>query len=43
VHAAETSIAMLKKEHLPRLLDTARSITNDFVRLSTLPSTKLMR
>jgi IclR family pca regulon transcriptional regulator len=43
VHAAETSIAMLKKEHLPRLLDTARSITNDFVRLSTLPSTKPMR
>lgn len=43
VHASETSIAVLKKEHLPRLLETARAITDDFVRLSTLPSTKPAR
>ncbi len=40
VHAAETSIAVLKKEHLPRLLETARSISADFARVATLPSTE---
>lgn len=40
VHASETSIAVLKKEHLPRLLETARAISADFARVSTLPSTK---
>ena len=40
VHAAETSIAVLKKEHLPRLLETARAISADFARVATLPSTE---
>ena len=43
VHAAETSIAVLKKEHLPKLLATAAAISEDFARLSQLPSTKPLR
>lgn len=43
VHAAETSIATLKKEHLPRLLETATAISEDFARMSTMPSTKPLR
>ena len=37
VNASETSIATLKGEHLPRLLATARAITEDFSRMGTLP------
>lgn len=40
VNAAETSIAHLKREHLPKLLATARDISADFARLSTLPTTE---
>ncbi|MGA1698895.1 MAG: IclR family transcriptional regulator domain-containing protein [Ilumatobacteraceae bacterium] len=43
VHAAETSISDLRKRHLPKLLTTAAAITDDFVSLGTLPSTKPMR
>ena len=43
VHAAETSIATLKKEHLPKLMATASAITGDFARLSTMPSSKPLR
>lgn len=38
-NAAETSIALLKKSHLPLLLDTAAAITADFVRMAKLPTT----
>jgi IclR family pca regulon transcriptional regulator len=37
VHAAETSIADLKRRHLPRLLRTAAAITEEWGRLSLLP------
>ena len=37
VHAAETSIAELKRRHLPRLLRTAAAITEEWGRLSLLP------
>lgn len=40
VNAAETSIADLKKSHLPLLLKTAQAITDDFVRISRLPTTE---
>jgi len=43
VHAAETSISDLRKRHLPKLLTTAAAITEDFVSLGTLPSTKPLR
>jgi IclR family pca regulon transcriptional regulator len=39
VNAAETSIAELKKSHLPLLLNTARAISEDFSRMSALPTT----
>ena len=39
VNAAETSIAVLKKEHLPLLLSTAAAITHDFAAMSLLPTT----
>jgi IclR family pca regulon transcriptional regulator len=37
VHAAETSVSALKRRHLPRLLETARAITEEWARLSRLP------
>jgi len=37
VHAAETPLAVLVEEHLPRLLQTASSISADFALLDTLP------
>jgi IclR family pca regulon transcriptional regulator len=37
VNASETSIATLRGEHLPKLLATARAITDDFERMGTLP------
>jgi IclR family pca regulon transcriptional regulator len=37
VNASETSISTLKSEHLPKLLATARAITEDFSRMGTLP------
>ena len=37
VHAAETSIDQLLKEHLPLLLQTAGEISADFARLETVP------
>jgi len=43
VHAAETSISDLRKRHLPKLLTTAAAITDDFVSLGMLPSTKPLR
>lgn len=39
VHAAETSVADLKKRHLPLLLETAAAISEDFRRVSSQPST----
>lgn len=39
VNAAETSIAHLKRELLPKLLKTAKEISADFTRLSTVPTT----
>jgi len=39
VNASETSIATLRKEHLPRLLETAEAISADFARLCSMPST----
>jgi IclR family pca regulon transcriptional regulator len=39
VHAAETSVADLKKRHLPLLLETAAAISEDFRRVSGQPST----
>lgn len=39
VNAAETSISVLKNEYLPLLLETASSITKDFVMLARLPTT----
>jgi IclR family transcriptional regulator, pca regulon regulatory protein len=38
-NAAETSIAELKKTHLPMLLTTAQAISEDFSRMSMLPTT----
>lgn len=40
VNAAETSIAELRKSHLPKLLRTAKDITDDFSRVSSLPTTE---
>jgi IclR family pca regulon transcriptional regulator len=40
VNAAETSIAVLKKEHLPLLISTAASITSDFANMALLPTTR---
>ena len=40
VNAAETSIAVLKKDHLPLLLNTAASITADFSNMALLPTTR---
>ena len=40
VNAAETSIAVLKKDHLPLLLSTAESITADFSNMALLPTTR---
>lgn len=37
VNASETSIATLRSTHLPKLLETARAITEDFARVSHLP------
>jgi IclR family pca regulon transcriptional regulator len=37
VHAAETSVSELKRRHLPLLLATAASITEEWARLSRLP------
>ena len=37
VNAAETSIAELRKEHLPRLLETAADMSRDFARMRLLP------
>ena len=37
VHAAETSVSALKRRHLPRLLETARDITDEWARLFRLP------
>ena len=37
VHAAETSVAELKKRHLPLLLATAAAITEELVNLARLP------
>lgn len=37
VNAAETSLSALRTQHLPLLLETARNITDDFVRISHLP------
>lgn len=37
VNAAETSMSTLRSQHLPLLVETARSITEDFVRISHLP------
>jgi IclR family pca regulon transcriptional regulator len=37
VHAAETSVRELKRRHLPLLLATAGSITEEWARLSRLP------
>jgi IclR family pca regulon transcriptional regulator len=38
-NAAETSISELKKTHLPLLLSTAKAISEDFSRMSVLPTT----
>jgi IclR family pca regulon transcriptional regulator len=38
VNASETSIAFLKKSHLPLLLETADAITADFARITGLPT-----
>jgi IclR family pca regulon transcriptional regulator len=38
-NAAETSIAELKKTHLPLLLTTAQAISEDFSHMSMLPTT----
>jgi IclR family pca regulon transcriptional regulator len=40
VNAAETSIAVLKKDHLPLLISTAESITSDFANMALLPTTR---
>jgi IclR family pca regulon transcriptional regulator len=37
VHAAETSVAVLERRHLPRLLATAEDITREWAQLSKLP------
>jgi IclR family pca regulon transcriptional regulator len=37
VHAAETSVAELKRRHLPLLLETAAGITEEFTHLARLP------
>jgi IclR family transcriptional regulator, pca regulon regulatory protein len=37
VHAAETSVAELKRRHLPLLLSTAEAITRDWANLARLP------
>lgn len=37
VNAAETPMSTLRSKHLPLLLETARAITGDFVRVSHLP------
>jgi IclR family pca regulon transcriptional regulator len=37
VHAAETSVAQLKRRHLPLLLETAGRITDEWAQLSRLP------
>jgi len=37
VHAAETSVAELKRRHLPLLLSTAAAITREWANLATLP------
>jgi IclR family pca regulon transcriptional regulator len=37
VHAAETSVSVLRRRHLPRLLETARDISDEWARLSRLP------
>jgi IclR family pca regulon transcriptional regulator len=40
VNAAETSIAVLKKDHLPLLLSTAGAISSDFANMALLPTTR---
>ena len=40
VNAAETSIAVLKKDHLPLLLSTAAAISSDFSSMALLPTTR---
>ena len=40
VNAAETSISVLKKSHLPRLLSAAQAISEDLARVSKLPTTE---
>jgi IclR family pca regulon transcriptional regulator len=37
VHAAETSVAELKRRHLPLLLATAGDITREWANLARLP------
>lgn len=41
VHASETSLEKLLKEHLPHLLETARAITEEWSNLALLPATML--
>ncbi|HWL43584.1 MAG TPA: IclR family transcriptional regulator C-terminal domain-containing protein [Ilumatobacter sp.] len=41
VHASQTSLETLLKEHLPHLLDTAQAITEDWSNLALLPATML--
>jgi IclR family pca regulon transcriptional regulator len=40
VNAAETSIAVLKKDHLPLLISTAAAIASDFASMALLPTTR---
>jgi hypothetical protein len=37
VHAAETSVGVLRRRHLPLLLATAEGITKEWANLSRLP------
>jgi IclR family pca regulon transcriptional regulator len=37
VHAAETSVGELKREHLPKLLETAAELTDEWTNLARLP------
>lgn len=41
VHASETSLEKLLKEHLPHLLETAQAITDEWSNLALLPATML--
>jgi hypothetical protein len=37
VHAAETSVSELKRRHLPKLLETAAELTEEWTNLARLP------